>query len=68
VADAMEAARQHVQEEAADELGGVEQHRLDPGFAGRPAAGAIVLPLESDALVVEPDQTCIGDGDAVGVA
>ena len=67
VADAMEAARQHVQEEAADELGGVERHRLDPGFAGRLAA-AIVLPLEGDALVVEPDQTCIRDGDAVGVA
>ena len=47
---------------------GVERHRLDPGFARRLAAGAIVLPFEGDALVVEPDQTRIGNCDAVGVA
>ena len=68
VADAMEAARQHVQEEAADELGRLERHRFDPGFAGCAAAGAIVLPTEGDALVVEPDQTRVRDGDAMGVA
>src|SRR5271166_6367682 len=68
VADAMEAVWQHVQEEAADELGGVERHRLYPGFVGRLAAGAIVLPAEGDVLVVEPDQPRIRDGDAMGVA
>ena len=53
VSDAVEAARQHVQEEAADELAGRERHRLDPGLARRLAAGSIVLPAEGDALVVE---------------
>ena len=50
VADAVEAAGQHVQEKATDELGGAERHRLDPGFAGGLAADAIVLPFEGDAL------------------
>jgi hypothetical protein len=52
VADAVEAAREHVREKAANELARVERHRLDPGFAGLLAAGAIVLPCEGDALVV----------------
>jgi hypothetical protein len=30
MADAVESARQHVQEEPADELGGVEGHGLEP--------------------------------------
>jgi hypothetical protein len=61
VADAVEAAREHVQEKAANELARVERHRLDPGFAGLLAAGAIVLPCEGDALVVQPDQTRVRD-------
>ena len=64
MADAVEAAGQHVQEEAAGELAGVERHGLEPVSAFDP----IVLPAERDALVVEPDQTRIRDGDAVGVA
>src|SRR5271165_2915873 len=65
---AVEAARQHVEKEAADELAGRERHRLDPGLARRLAAGAIVLPAEGDALVAEADQARIRDRDAMGVA
>ena len=63
VADAVEAVRQHVNEEAADELVGCERHSL---VAIAPF-DAIVLPLEGDAVVVECDQAAVGDGDAVGV-
>ena len=62
VADAMEAVRQDVQQEAADELVGVERHHL--GLA----VVAIVLPAEADLAVVEADQPAVGDGDAMGVA
>src|SRR5208337_2576740 len=64
MADAVEAARQDVQEKAADELGGVERH----GFEPVAAFDAIVLPFEGDARFVEPAQARIRDGDAVGVA
>ena len=45
----MEAARQDVQEKAADELGGVERHGPEPVAAFDP----VVLPLEGDARLVE---------------
>src|SRR5439155_21597269 len=64
VADAMEAFRQHVHEEAPDELADFERHRL-------PAArtvDSIVLPSERDAVVVGGDQTAIGDGHTMSVA
>ena len=64
VADAVEAGRQHVQEKAADELGGVERHGLEPVAA----FDAVVLPLEGDARLVERDQPGVGDGDAMRVA
>ena len=48
VADAMEALREDVAEEAADELTGCEGHDLVP----RAAVSAIVLVLEGDAVVV----------------
>jgi hypothetical protein len=64
VADAVEAMRQDVDEEAADELVGCEGHDLLP-FA---TLGAIVLPLEGDAVAVERNQPAVGDGDAMGVA
>ena len=48
----MEAARQHVQEKAADELVGRERHGLEPVAAFDP----VVLPLEGDALFVERDE------------
>ena len=62
VADAMEAVRQGVQQEAPDELVGVERHDL------RPAAMTIIPPAERDAIVGHADQPGIGDGDAMGVA
>ena len=64
VADAVEAARQHVQEKAADELGGVERHGLEAVAAFDP----VVLPLEGDARLVERDEPGVGDRDAMRVA
>ena len=64
VADAMEAAGQHVDEEAADELVDGERHQLGAVAPLRP----IVLPPEGHAGVVERDEPAVGDGDAVGVA
>ena len=62
--DAVEAGWQHVDEEAANELGGFERHHLVSVGAIDP----VVLPSEADAVVVECDQPAVGDGDAVGVA
>src|SRR5664280_1230907 len=64
VADAMEAARQHVDEEAPAELVGGERHDLLP----LTTFGAVVLPLDGDAVAVERDEAAVGDGNAVGVA
>src|SRR5665647_3957453 len=46
VAAAMEAGRQYMDQEAADELAGGERHGLLP----MAATGAIVLPFEADAF------------------
>ena len=51
VADAMEAAGQHMQQEAAHELAGLQRHRL----VARAALGAVVLPAEGDAALVDGD-------------
>src|SRR5580693_7474515 len=59
MADAVEAVGQHVDEEAADELGGRERHRLE-AFA---PVEAVVLPPEGDAVAVARDQAAVGDGD-----
>jgi len=64
VADAVEALRQHVDEEAANELVGGERHAL----VSITALDAVVLPLEGDALLVEGDRAAVRDGNAVGVA
>ena len=32
------------------------------------STGAVILPPEGDALLVERDEPAVGDGDAVGVA
>ena len=53
---------QHVHEEAAEKLVGVERQRLDL------AAVAIVLPPKRDGVGGDVDEPVIGDGDAVGVA
>ena len=64
MADAVEAARQHVKEKAADELVGVERHGLAPVAA----FDVVVLPFEGDVLLVEHDEPGVRDRDAVGVA
>ena len=60
----MKAARQPVEEKAADELAGVERH----GFEAVAAFDPVVLPFEGDALVVERDEPGVRDRDAVSVA
>jgi hypothetical protein len=64
VADAMEPARQDVDQEAADELVGSQCHDL----LALATLGAIVLPLEGDAVAIERDQAGVGDRDAMSVA
>jgi hypothetical protein len=58
----MEALRQDVAEETADELTCCERH----DFVARSAA--IILVAERDAGLVERNQSAIGDGNTVGVA
>jgi hypothetical protein len=62
VADAMKTAGHGVLQETTDKLVGGERHHL--GLA----VLAIVLPGETDLAIVEPDQTAVGDGNAVSVA
>src|SRR5215471_10607283 len=64
MADAVEAFGQHVDEEAADELVGGERHLL----VSIAALDAIVLPLEGHTVIIDRDQTSVGDCYAVGVA
>ena len=56
------ATRQHMQQEAANELVGVEAHHLDPVAVG------VVAPPEANVLAVEVDEAMVADGDLVGVA
>ena len=64
VANAVEAARQDVNEEAANELGDRQRHRLLAIATFDP----VILPFERDGAVSECDQPAFGDGDAMGVA
>jgi len=64
VTDAMETARQHVQEEAPHELLRCESQGLVASAALHP----VILPAESDAALVMGDQATVGDGDPMGVA
>jgi hypothetical protein len=64
VADAVEATRQDVDQESADELAGGEYHDL----LTIAAIGTIVLPSEGHVGAVAGDQPAVGDGDAVGIA
>ena len=57
-----EAARKHMQQEAPDELVGVEPHDLDLVGIG------VVAPAEAHVLAVEVDETVVADGGLVGVA
>jgi len=60
--DADEAARERVQEKAAQELVGRQGHQF------LLAASRIILPAECDLAVIEAHQPVIGYGDAVSVA
>jgi hypothetical protein len=62
IPDSDEPLRQHVQEEAAQELGGEQSHH--PLFA----AVSIVLPTKSDAFAIECEEPMIGDGDSVRIS
>ncbi|MEA2961467.1 MAG: hypothetical protein QOI46_1565 [Alphaproteobacteria bacterium] len=64
MANAVEPARQKVEQEAADELVGAERH---DALAVR-AIAAIILVAEGDAGLVEGEEPPVGDGDAVSVA
>jgi len=64
VTDAMKPAGQDVDQEAADELVGVERHQLVVSID----LGPVILPLEGHALAVEGDEPAVGNGDPVGVA
>ena len=54
VAQPGEAAREHVQEESADELAGVEAHHLELVCAG------VVAPAQTHLLAVEVDEAVVG--------
>jgi hypothetical protein len=62
VTDAVEPVRQGVQQKATDELVRREPH----DFGG--AVLAIILPGESDMIVVQGDEAAICDGDAARIA
>ena len=64
MADAVEAGRQDVEEEAADEFPGLEAHEL----LAVAAVCAVVLAAEGDEVGIGGDEPAVGDGDAVGVA
>jgi len=61
VPDAMKPVRQHVDEEAADELITAQGHRL------LAVAVPVVLPAEADFVAVHGKQPVVGDGDTVGI-
>ena len=61
-ADAYETFWQDVQEEAAEEVDGIEGHEA------LLAAVGIIAPEEADALAVEGGDAVVGDSHAVGVA
>jgi hypothetical protein len=65
VANAMEAVRQDVKQEAADEFAGAEPHDLE--FVAAIVA-AVVLPSEADVIGVKLDQAAVGDSQAMGIA
>ena len=64
VTDAVEARGQHVDEEAADELG----RGQGQGLVTITPLGTIVFPLEGDTALITGEQTTVTDGDPMGVA
>ena len=64
VADAVKPVGQHMDQETADELVGVERHELIASVA----LGPVILPFESDALAGDGDEPAVGNSGAVCVA
>lgn len=64
VADAVEPRREHMKQEAADELLGGQCHGLVPVRR----FGPVVFPSEGDSALVQCDKTTVRDGDPVSVA
>jgi len=62
VADADQAGRQHVEQEAADELDRIESHGLGAGMIG------VVFPVKADMAVFQRAKAMVGDGDAMRIA
>ena len=61
-ADADKAARQDVEQEAAQELLRIERHHSLLITVG------IILPTESNLVMLENQEAMVGDGDAMGIA
>src|SRR6516162_3691810 len=64
VTDAMKSVGHDMDQEAADELVGVERHKLITSVA----LGSVILPFESDALAGEGDEPAVGNSSTVCVA
>ena len=62
LADTYESGRQHVEQEAADELDRIQGHDLSVGMV------RVVFPVEADAAVLQSAKPMVGDGDAVSIA
>jgi hypothetical protein len=62
VADPFEPLWQDMEQKPADELVGGQRH------GGDVIAVSVVLPAESNLVIVDGDQTVVGDRDPVGVA
>lgn len=62
VTDATKAARQDMKDKAAEQIGRLEGE----GFL--PAAVSVVAPAHADDAVAQPEQSIVGEGDAMGVA
>src|SRR6201997_411429 len=60
----MKSVGQDMDQEAADELVGVERHKLVASVA----LGPVILPFEGHPLTVEGDEPAIGNSSAVCVA
>src|SRR5271170_6450470 len=61
VADAVKSVRQHMDQEAADELPRLEGHGL------LAVVVPVILPAEADLAVLHRQQAVVGDSDAMGV-
>src|SRR5271169_1981504 len=62
VANADQAGRQHVEQEAADELDRIEGHGLSAGMI------RVVFPVKADMAIFQSAKPMVGDGDAMSVA